>query len=685
VPRNKIDSLLEGRSPLEVINAYGDRRPYDVPDIMEFCLSDRYLNRASLYPRQATLLKCIFLQDELFTPYDYDVLGEWADGFRLHEADVDAMTTRFEGDWGISPDVLTRIKLLKTLGYRWFKIVLAVQGRRSGKGLIGAIAGAYVLWNYLCISDPKRHYGIDAEKRITSQVFAGKKAQARDNQWRDLSNIISTAPCFTRYFTRGISESTSVSVNYDIVRALEIKQRQLNLDVELSSFEIVPKEATTMAARGPASFMQFYDEGAHMVSTGVSRSMEEVWNSATPALGQFHQDAFIYSGSSPWTMDGKFFELVQEGLEVNNGTLEPVSPSTLIIQLASWDIYLDWERTVDGDMVAARARTHPALLVDGKEISRVVPTTFFPPLKNAVEVYDDEQRRIERLNPDTFKVEKRAKWAAALDTYLPLEHVRRVFNPWKGQYLEQKHSGSPVIAYFAHGDPGQTGSNFGFAVAHYEADPDGDKIGHVVFDLVKAWRPGDFPTMEMDYLAIGEEIGQYMDGFVFEDLSFDQWNSISLRQSLEVRATQQFKRGRVWQRDATNANNWATAETFKLALALGRVHAPYVELAELEMMFLRKLPGNKVDHPDTGPCTSKDVYDAMSIVVYKILGGEIASAYGAQFSALQAQGTIAGPTNFDPNAARTTDNTVLNAFSQLTREQSSRFTSSSPSRGRTKR
>ena len=46
MPQNKLDTLLEGRSPLEVINAYGDRRRYDVPDIMEFCLSDRYLNRA---------------------------------------------------------------------------------------------------------------------------------------------------------------------------------------------------------------------------------------------------------------------------------------------------------------------------------------------------------------------------------------------------------------------------------------------------------------------------------------------------------------------------------------------------------------------------------------------------------------------------------------------------------------
>ena len=692
----KLDDLLRGFDPLDGLNGYGDRREYALPDIIEFCLSDQYLNRGSLYPRQATFLKCIFLQHELLTDYDFDVLGQWSEGFQLNPPNEEDVTTHYVGDWGISPDVLTRIKILRDDGYRWFSRVLAVQGRRSGKGLIGALSGAYVLYHYLQIANPKDHYGIDPAKRITSQVFAGKKAQARDNQWRDIVNVISDAPCFAPFITRGLGESTSLKADYDKIRAIQMQQRDFDFDMDMSSFELVPKEATTMAARGPASFMQFYDEGAHMVATGVSRSMEEVWNSATPALGQFGKDGFIYSGSSPWTMGGKFYELVQEGLEVDARTLRPVAPNTLILQLASWEIYEDWEETKSGRMVAAHARSRPdKLLADDTVVHKVIPTTYFPPLKRAIEVYDDEQRRIERANPDTFKVEKRAKWAAALDTYLPLEHVRRVFRGWNGVPLEMKQGGHPHIAYFAHADPGQTGSNFGFAIGHYEPDPDGHPIGHVVFDLIKAWTPGDFPkpgdgdeiVYEMDYLAIGEELKHYIDTFVMDDFSFDQWNSISLMQTLMHHARQQFKRVHVWQRDATAPLNWATAETFKLALSLDRVHAPMHELAEMELMFLRKPSGvNKVDHPDTGPCTTKDVYDAMSIVVHKLIGAEIANAYGEHFSALMVGATMAGPANFDPRAPRTTDNTAQAQFSQLSRQVLNRAQmGQNPARGRPRR
>jgi hypothetical protein len=212
--------------------------------------------------------------------------------------------------------------------------------------------------------------------------------------------------------------------------------------------------------------------------------------------------------------------------------------------------------------------------------------------------------------------------------------------------------------------------------------------------VVKAWQAGDFPkpgddgeiTYEMDYLAIGEQLKGYIDTFVMQDLSFDQWNSISLMQMLQAHARQQYKRVHVWQRDATAPLNWATAETFKLALSLDRIHAPYLEIAEMELKFLRKPSGlNKVDHPDSGPCTTKDVYDAMSIVVHKLLGNEIANAYGEHFSALMAVGTLAGPNNFNPQAARITDNTASSQFSELTRQQLSQRKGGNAARGRPRR
>ena len=644
-------SILElAPTPFEIagiagISPYGDQRQYKVPDIIEFVTSDKYLKHPQLYPRQATFLKTIFLQDELFTPYDYDVLAEWVDGFRFpnYTADEYTTTVHYEGDWGINPDIFERIDYLKTHGYNWFSVVCAVQGRRSGKGLIGAICEAYVLWHYICTGSPQEVYGLDADKRLSAQVFAGKKAQARDNQWRDIANVILAAPCFERFISQSLGESLLIMAPYDRVRADE---RTAESTMDMSSFEIVPKEAMPMAARGAASFSHHYDEMAHMIATGISRSAEEVWNAAEPALGQFKQDAFVYCGSSPWTMLGKFYELVRQSLEIDAVTRRAIDPTILTLQLASWDIYQDWKKTANGDMLAAKQ--HKRMIgrhLDGREQPTTIPAAYFQPLKNAVMDYDTKMQRIERVNPDGFRVEYRAKWATAQDSYFAPEHIDRVFVPWNGIELAQLSSGVPgIIDYYAHGDPGQTSSNFGFAIAHVVPDPDGHEIPHVVFDRVHAWTPGDFPSVdetgdlhyEMDYIAIGEDITEWADAFLFSDLSFDQWNSINFVQTLGRHLREvSYKSSMVWERTTTAAINWATAETMKMALSLNRVHMPYFELAELEMKFLRKLPGDKVDHPAAGPVTTKDVYDAISIVIHKTIGGHIASAYGEQFKALR--------------------------------------------------
>lgn len=670
-----------------------------IPNVIQFVTGAEWLNRPSLYPRQATLLKIIFLQTEIFTEFDYRVIDEWTKGFSLNESkriesdEDDAVTVTFDGQWGIVPDILDRIEYLRGEGHMWFNVVLAVQGRRSGKGHLGGLGGSYVLWHYIAMPNAREFFGIDRDKRFASQVFAGKKAQARDNQWRDIANVILGAPCFEPFISSPLTDTLTVFSQNDLLSHVN-QEAKANLStskkstpattMDTATFEVAAREATTMAARGPASFMQFYDEGAHMVATGVSRSMGEVWETATPSLDQFKPYGFIYSGSSPWTMDGKFYELCQNTLTVEADTHEPVYPEQMMIQLESWDIYQDWELTKDGDFLLC-----PAHVSEGKNMRLGIeddglttppvecPDIYAVPLRKAIQVYDKAARRKERANPHTFKVEYRAQWATGLDTYFPEEHVKRMFQPWGKETLEQKTHGNPTITYVMHGDPGKTGSNFGFAVAHKVADPDGHPIPHVVFDFVRGWQPFDFPSGEMDYIQIESEIGELMDGFLPVDVTFDQWNSISMIQRLAARSRNTFKPASVYERSATAPINWRTAETTKVALSLNRVHSVYSELAELEFRFLRKLPGDKVDHPSTGPCVTKDVYDAMSICIYKLIGQDVAIAYGEAFSALTLTGTAPGgmPTASDPGGihsqqgVRQPQKTVADQFSRFTQER----------------
>src|SRR4051794_19006399 len=79
----------------------------EVPDPIEFVVSDRYLNRPNLYPRQATFLKLVFLRSDMFTQYDHDVIGEWEETFRQ------------TGNEGLNPGVHQRIEMNLAAGRRW--------------------------------------------------------------------------------------------------------------------------------------------------------------------------------------------------------------------------------------------------------------------------------------------------------------------------------------------------------------------------------------------------------------------------------------------------------------------------------------------------------------------------------------------------------------------------------------
>lgn len=638
--------------------------PDVVPDIMEFVLSPHFADRP-LYPRQATFLKLIFLEEDLLTDFDLEVIKQWTDpiiGFRLPEASKpDETILTYQGDWGIVPDVLQRVRMLKSMGYRWFSEVFAVLGRRSGKGYIGGLSGAYVLWVFLQLFDPRDFFGIARDKRLASQVFAGKKMQARDNQWRDIVNVVLGAPCFERYISQSLIEQLSIFSPSDLIKLS--KRQRVTTMMDQATFEILPKESTSMAARGPASFMQFYDEMAHMVQTsGGADSAEKVWEAATPSLDQFKLWSFIYSGSSPWTMTGKFYELVQQALSVEADTRLPVFPEKLVLQLESWAIYEDWKLTGEDKPLVARPRIIKPMPYNQGE--KEFPDIHFPRLKRAIQEYDDRMRKLERANPDTFRVERRSKWAAALDTYFPEQHVRRMFAEFQGERLTMQKTGSATISYACHGDPGKTGSNFGFAIAH-RVDVPGDPMPHVVFDVIRAWTPLDFPNDEMDYIAIEEDLTQYIDAFLPSTMTFDQWNSLGMIQRLARHARKHFKVTQVYERSATAPLNWRTAETMKTALSLNLIHAPFHELFELECLFLRKLKGDKVDHPDTGPVTTKDVYDACSIVIQELIGAEVAGYLAEQLNSLSVLSGMPG-NNADPGDRQ---DDVQRRFKQLAAER----------------
>lgn len=598
-------------------------RTDQAPDIIEFICSDKYLARPNLYPKQATLLKVMFLQvDELGTQFDHDTIGEWIETFKR------------TGNEGISPDIYERMARCKQEGRRWFRETNAAIGRRGSKGHIGGLGHAYVMWHYILKGDPQRYYGIDPNKRITTLIFAGKKDQAKREQFRDVAQAILWAPCFKKYVAQSHGESLTL---YSDANFLQMKQDPIATDMDLATFEILPKESTALAGRGPAACIEMFDEFAHVTPAISHSSSEDVWTTATPALDQFGVDGWIYSPSSPWQMVGQFYTNCQQALEREDG--QAVYPEKMLVQMPSWSIYEGWQKTL---------HSMPTRSTRLGEAPEDVPT--FVPLKGSIQTYDEQMQRMERSNPDTFKVERRAHWASILDAYLDPNMIAKIFEPWMGVELQMQERGALGTRYRAHGDPSSVNANFGFAIAHLEG-PDERGLPHVVFDVLHAWKPEDYPNHIIDYDSVEDELKSYLDRFMPFELTFDQYNAVSTIQHLQKHVYEHNypKQVQVYERTATAPLNWSTYETAKTAIYLGIVSAPYMELLDLELTFLQKAANNRVDHPTSGPVQTKDVADVFSICIAELVGNDLKAFAGEALSSLGVGGAMQGGSNQNDN------------------------------------
>ena len=640
-------ALAVSPGPLDIIDCFEGP---EIPDIITFVVGENWLDRPNLYPRQATLLKIIFLRDDLFTAYDREVIAEWIENFHTTNPDAGPDNKFSAQTNGIQPDIYERIAWLKEHGYHWFKEVLLAIGRRGSKGYVCALAMAYVLWNYLAKANPQEYYGIERDKQLACMIFAGKREQAKENLWGDLYNVITGAPCYTRYISQALTELLTVYAPYDFIRMQKLLKRGITSTKDIATFRIVPRESTPLAPRGPAGCILGFDEAAHVRSTGVTRAFGDVYNSATPSLDQFGRDAFICLPSSTWEMIGKFYELWELALErepTEPGA--PVYPNKLMLQLASWQIYEDWEkahllplfpRQFNGDLGEYAEGELPQL----------------QSLRGAIQAYDEELAKEERANPDSFAVERRSYWATALDAYLNTGKVDLMFKPWTGRLpelgrpeLEFQVSGPLSIAYYAHGDPSTVNNRFGLSVCHQEPGDDG--LNHVVFDLIHFWDPASFPDHTIDYDEVIDWIFEnVVKPFQTIECTFDQFNSVASVQYLQkkVRAGRLQKHISVYERTATAPLNWTTWETFKAALNMELVHSPYHAEAAQELKFVQKPEGQmKVVCPDSGPVTTKDIADTIAINVHRQLGEQMAAFLGKDLRN-QRPAMAMGPADADP-------------------------------------
>ena len=400
------------------------RAPWD--SIVDFATHDAFCGM-TLYPRQQTLLRLIFLEIDQMTQYDLDVIEEWRHGF-MQRREV----------FGVQPDIWERVKYLKDRGYRRFPEIQAVLGRRASKGMIGGVLGAEQMAYMFSLDDWQSHYGVVPGKDGYLTVVATSQSQAKRHQFRDIAMAVEGCAYLQPHIASSRDYEMSIRTPADMRRIATLKSAGMVPDHEIATLHAIAMASNSDVVRGAASFGLFLDEFAFMIQgTGSSKSGEEVYESAVPSLDQFEPDALIYIPSSPWTKIGQFFTLYKQGsvlmksytdnqyhrqteeslgvdaaAEILDMTADPVK---LVFQGPSWILYQDWER--------------------GKEL---VGRTFKRPIQP--DLTSEAQQRRQRRNPEKFRVERMGQFAEVADQYLNPDKVEAMFAPldWREPLVEQE-------------------------------------------------------------------------------------------------------------------------------------------------------------------------------------------------------------------------------------------------------
>lgn len=574
-------------------------------DIITFAESEEFCGK-SLYPRQKVLLKLIYLEE--LDDYENSVLDEWIAG---------------KNDVKICPMIRERIAWCKENGYSHFRTIQFVGGRRSGKGLMTSICIAKKVWDLVQTDDPAVIYGIDPDKDIYLPILAAKQEQAKAHQYGDAAAAISSCKALQRYVKRVREEGISIYTPSDIRKEAELRARGVDYVRDIAKIRVVPMATSADTVRGSASILYAFDEFAHGMAGDSRRSGDEVWSAAVPSLAQFGKHAQVFANSSPYTKTGKFYELYEDSLELEDGF--PLYPEHLMLQFPSWEMYRDWE-------------THSN--------------------KPQAMVTYEAVKQEEKSDPDKFRVEYRSYFAETQDAFLDPDRVNDMFNgAWAGRTLDTEYAGCGLWEYRGHADPSSTTANFGFAIGHVEYrdevefDPvtnervERKAVPHVVFDLIDAFYPADMPNNVIDWEIVTDSIMTYIHHFRPRTFTFDQFDSApvisTLRRRLSERNIYDCRVAEVTASAGSNRRRW---DNFKAALYLGRVHAPNpknqinqrsLELGREELKFLQERSG-KVMKQDIGPVQTKDIADCIAEVTDALIGNEISGRAHALASHLQS-------------------------------------------------
>lgn len=456
-------------------------------------------------------------------------------------------------------------------------------GKGSGKGYTSSIACSYIVYLLLCLKDPARYYGKPPGDHIAILNIAINAAQAQNVFFKYFKQRITSSPWFVGKYSEKAGEfqfdkNVFVYSGHSEREAWEGYNVIFVILDEISGFALDSNSGNEQAKTASAvykmykqSVMSRFPEYGKVVLLSFPRFKNDF-------IQQRYDNVIAEKQVNIRSHRFKVDQHLPDGTEGNEFTIE-------------------WE---EDHIISYRI---PKVFALKRPTWEINPLVTLDNLMTAF--YDDPIDSLSRfacMPPDA--IDAFFKDRSKIETAFSSQDTLNEDNSFRPTFLPD-----PEKRYYLHVDLARVHDHAAVAMAHvekWEQRNIGGKLTEpapvVVVDQVRFWTPSK--TKNVDFTEIREYIlSLKRRGFNIRLVTFDRWESADTMQYLN-------ERGLKSERLSVAKKHY---EDFAMVIAEERVVGPVNDTLIQELLELRIMKNDKVDHPRKG---SKDLADAVCGAIY---------------------------------------------------------------------
>jgi hypothetical protein len=473
--------------------------------------------------------------------------------------------------------------------------VILQLGKGSGKDHTSTVGCAYLVYKLLCLKDPAAYFGKPPGDAIDIINIAINAQQAKNVFFKGFRNKIDKSPWFAgKYDAKVDSVEFDKAITVYSGHSERESHEGLNLMLavldEISGFSSESASGNENAKTSDAIYKafrgsvdsRFPDYGKVVLLSFprykgdfISKKYEDVI-AEKETIQRSH--TFILNPALPEDDPGNTFEIEWEEDHIHSYKF----PGIYALKRPTWEV--NPTRSVDDFKVAFY--TDPA---DAMMRFACMPTT----------------------SSDAF-FKSREKIEKSLSIRNPLDSFRR---------LDPSFSPDPDTVYYVHADLAQKHDKCAVAVSHIEKwvevqtfNDYTQVVPFVVVDMIAWWEPRKEGPVDLSEVK-NWIINLRREGFNLGLVTFDRWQSFDIQRDLKS--------------VGINTETLSVAKKHYEDLAMlfyeERVVGPHIDILLEELLELRIMSNNKVDHPRK---KSKDLADAMCGSVYNAISHSKRESFG---------------------------------------------------------